>query len=201
MQLLGSVGGDAFEANTPCTLINNGIIRSGGGTGGSGGQGSYTSTVAPGWSGLYDWSSYGSTSTSQTGYRQVARWGYSYVVNSYTTSTTVGSYSRGGLVTITYSGNTPIDASVSIKPPQIILMAAMAGLVRATIRLQGAGTAGGTNAGQGGTGGSYGQAGAIGFAGNYGNGTAGNAAGKAVKGIGIGYITFTDNGTTLGSTV
>lgn len=198
---LGSVGGDAFEANTPCTLINNGIIRSGGGTGGSGGQGSYTSTVAPGWSGLYDWSSYGSTSTSQTGYRQVARWGYSYVVNSYTTSTTVGSYSRGGLVTITYSGNTPIGRFRIYQTTTNYSNGGYGGAGQGYNQAAGAGTAGGTNAGQGGTGGSYGQAGAIGFAGNYGNGTAGNAAGKAVKGIGIGYITFTDNGTTLGSTV
>ena len=43
-----------------------------------------------------------------------------------------------GLVTITYSGNTPIlGRFVSIKPPQIILMAGMAGLVRATIKQRG----------------------------------------------------------------
>ena len=54
----GGAGGDAFEANVACTLINNGTIRAGrggggqggsGGTGGTGGQGSTTSTT---------WSSY-----------------------------------------------------------------------------------------------------------------------------------------------
>ena len=50
----GGAGGDAFEANVSCTLINNGTIRAGGGgggqgggggAGGTGGQGSYSSTV------------------------------------------------------------------------------------------------------------------------------------------------------------
>ena len=54
----GGAGGDAFEADVACTLINNGTIRAGGGgggqggsggTGGTGGQGSTTSTT---------WSSY-----------------------------------------------------------------------------------------------------------------------------------------------
>lgn len=35
----GGAGGDAFEANAACTLINNGTIRSGGGGGGAGGSG------------------------------------------------------------------------------------------------------------------------------------------------------------------
>jgi len=49
----GGTGGDAFEADAACTLVNNGTIRAGGGgggnggnggTGGTGGQGSFTST-------------------------------------------------------------------------------------------------------------------------------------------------------------
>jgi len=35
----GSAGGDAFQADVACTLINNGTIRAGGGGGGSGGSG------------------------------------------------------------------------------------------------------------------------------------------------------------------
>ena len=35
----GGAGGDAFEANAACTLINNGTIRGGGGGGGAGGTG------------------------------------------------------------------------------------------------------------------------------------------------------------------
>ena len=43
----GGTGGDAFEAASACTLINNGTIRAGGGgggQGGTGGGGSYSST-------------------------------------------------------------------------------------------------------------------------------------------------------------
>ena len=35
----GSAGGDAFQADVACTLINNGTIRAGGGGGGAGGAG------------------------------------------------------------------------------------------------------------------------------------------------------------------
>ena len=35
----GAAGGDAFQADTACTFINNGTIRSGGGGGGAGGNG------------------------------------------------------------------------------------------------------------------------------------------------------------------
>ena len=193
----GSIGGDAFEANTPCTLINNGIIRSGGGTGGSGGQGSYTSSSTPGWSGTYRWMSYGAANSSQTGYRQVAVWANSYVVNSYTTALTVGQYSRSSYVT---SSGSYLQFRIT-RTTTSYTNGGYGGAGQGYNQAASAGTLGGTNGGQGGTGGSYGQTGGTGFDGNYTDGTAGNAAGKAVKGIGIGYITYTDNGTTLGSTV
>ena len=52
----GGAGGDAFEANVSCTLVNNGTIRGGGGGGGAGGSGGgggtggqgSTSTTGPG---------------------------------------------------------------------------------------------------------------------------------------------------------
>ena len=56
----GGAGGDAFQADVSCTLINNGTIRAGGGGGGAGGAGGaggtggqgQTSTSAPGsWTG------------------------------------------------------------------------------------------------------------------------------------------------------
>ena len=56
----GGAGGDAFQADVSCTLINNGTIRAGGGGGGAGGAGGaggtggqgQTSSSAPGsWSG------------------------------------------------------------------------------------------------------------------------------------------------------
>ena len=52
----GGSGGDAFEADASCTLINNGTIRSGGGGGGAGGGGGQgrTSSSSPGsWTGYY----------------------------------------------------------------------------------------------------------------------------------------------------
>tara|TARA_B100000212_G_scaffold212219_1_gene160379 strand:- start:1915 stop:2934 length:1020 start_codon:yes stop_codon:yes gene_type:complete len=197
---LGSIGGDAFEANATCTLINNGIIRSGGGTGGSGGQGSYSSSSTPYWSGTYRWLSYGGANSSATGNRQVAVWGGSYVVNSYTTALSIGQYSRSSYVTVTFSD--PVQWQYRItRTTTAYSNGGYGGAGQGYNQAASAGTSGGTNAGQGGTGGSYGQTGGTGVNGNYTNGTAGNAAGKAVKGIGVGFITFTDNGTTLGSTV
>ena len=105
------------------------------------------------------------------------------------------------MATISYYGNTPVGRFRIIRTTTNYSNGGYGGAGQGYNQAAGAGTLGGTNAGQGGTGGSFGQAGGIGFAGNYGNGTAGNAAGKAVLGIGVGFITFTDNGTTLGSTV
>ena len=68
----GSAGGDAFQADVACTLINNGTIRAGGGgggaggaggSGGTGGQGSYTTS---GW-GSYTHVGAGSGGIGQTG--------------------------------------------------------------------------------------------------------------------------------------
>ena len=198
----GSIGGDAFEANTPCTLINNGIIRSGGGTGGSGGQGSYSYT------------SYGTeyfipagenvhyVRCSSSSFRTV------YQNHSYARSNCGPFFSALGyspnLARRTfryYSGAFAYYGVSTYSSATAYTNGGYGGAGQGYNQAAGAGTTGGTNAGQGGTGGSYGQTGGTGFAGNYTNGTAGNAAGKAVKGIGIGYITFTDNGTTLGSTV
>ena len=90
-----------------------------------------------------------------------------------TTSTAVGSYSRGGNIAITYSGNTPIGRFRIYQTTTNYSNGGYGGAGQGYNQALGAGTAGGTNAGQGGTGGSCRQAGAIGFAGNYGNGTAG----------------------------
>ena len=66
----GSDGGDAFQADVACTLINNGTIRAGGGgggaggSGGSGGTGGQGQTSSTGWgNGVYAaWQGYqGST--------------------------------------------------------------------------------------------------------------------------------------------
>ena len=193
---LGSVGGDAFEANIACTLINNGTIRSGGGTGGSGGQGSYTSTSTQGPSystasfNEYYWHSW-------TASRQLARWAGVIVGNSnpyYGTSYTVGNvvYARSTFVTSQFWKITKTTSSTSYSN------GGYGGAGQGYNQSAGSGTSGGTNAGQGGTGGSFGQTGSTGVNGNHTNGTAGNAAGKSIRGIS--FVTFTDNGTVLGST-
>lgn len=53
----GGAGGDAFEANVACTLINNGTIRAGGGGGGRGGNGG---TGGTGGQGRSTYTNYGS---------------------------------------------------------------------------------------------------------------------------------------------
>lgn len=67
----GGSGGDAFEANASCTLINNGTIRAGGGgggsggSGGSGGTGGQGQTSSTGWGnqeGPYGWQGYAGAS-------------------------------------------------------------------------------------------------------------------------------------------
>lgn len=53
----GSAGGDAFQADVACTLINNGTMRAGGGGGGSGGSGGSGGT---GGQGRTSYTTYGS---------------------------------------------------------------------------------------------------------------------------------------------
>lgn len=63
----GGAGGDAFQADVACTLINNGTIRAGGGGGGQGGGGGTGGTGGQ-----------GSTSSSGWGNSQYGAWqGYS----------------------------------------------------------------------------------------------------------------------------
>ena len=57
----GAAGGDAFQADVACTLINNGTIRAGGGGGGAGGSGGNGGTGGQGrtsYQGYTSWSSY-----------------------------------------------------------------------------------------------------------------------------------------------
>lgn len=72
----GGAGGDAFEANATCTLINNGTIRAGGGgggrggnggSGGNGGQGRTTSTSYSGWASHTMGSGYGTATLNPPG--------------------------------------------------------------------------------------------------------------------------------------
>lgn len=66
----GGVGGDAFEANVACTLINNGTIRAGGGGGGAGGSGGSGGTGGQGRTSYTNYSSNlnaGSTNSNWSG--------------------------------------------------------------------------------------------------------------------------------------
>lgn len=193
----GAAGGDAFETAVAVTLINNGIIRAGGGGGGTGGQGSYASYSTPYWSGTYRWLSYGGNSASSTGTRQVAVWGGSYVVNSYTTALSIGAYSRAGYVTITYSD--PVQRQYRITQTTTNYQSGAAGGVgEGYNQSAGSGSSGSNNAGNGGAGGSFGQSGTGGVNGNYTNGVSGGAAGNYIRGLS--FVTLTQSGTVQGNT-
>jgi len=66
----GGTGGDAFEADVSCTLVNNGTIRSGGGGGGAGGTGGTGGTGGQGSTTSYgygSWTAYRHTNTTGPG--------------------------------------------------------------------------------------------------------------------------------------
>jgi len=190
----GQAGGDAFETAVACTFINNGTIRAGGGGGGTGGGGSYSSSSTPSWSGTYRWMSYGAANTSQTGNRQVAQWGGSYVVNSYTTALTVGQYSRSSYVT---SSGSYLQFRIT-RTTSANTNGGSGGVGQGYNQSAGSGAGGGTNAGTGGSGASFGSSGSTGANGNSTNGSAGGAAGKYIRGISL--VSLTDNGSVLGGT-
>ena len=110
----GSAGGDALQVDVACTVVNNGVIRSGGGGGGAGGAGGTGGTGGQGYttsSGWSSWTSYQSTHTGPSGnHRYVSQyvaqswvWDGSSVYTKYwpfiTGTITSGGnqYNRGGL--------------------------------------------------------------------------------------------------------
>ena len=113
----GGTGGDAFQADVACTLINNGTIRAGGGgggnggsggAGGTGGQGSYTTS---GW-GSHTHVGAGSGGIGQTGVTVFSTgntyywyWGNSYLGTTYgywqNTLTSGGIYTSTAILRIT----------------------------------------------------------------------------------------------------
>ena len=222
----GSNGGDAFEAATTCTFINNGVVRAGGGgggAGGSGGSGSYTSYTSYYDSQYYKWGQY---QTSQCGYAVFVRFGsYPGIAAIKYTYSIISSFTYGGYTwqrgsqsstqfqkycddsydyTTGYSVRRGSSASSSGG-------AGGAGGVGAGYNVSAgsgaSGSAGGTNAGTGGAGGAGGNFGASGSSGstgangNAGSGSAGSSggsAGKYARSSG-GTLTFTNNGTVQGN--
>ena len=191
----GAAGGDAFEAASTCTFINNGTVRAGGGgggSGGSGGGGSFTTSSSIGGTNYSNdgncharcSSVYGhspSTPSCGSGCNHCCGglWQCTNCVRSSTTNTNGGS-GGGGAVGAGYNQSAGTGSG---------------------------GSAGGTNAGTGGTGGnggSFGNAGSTGASGANGNrtngssGSAGGAAGKYLRGSS--FVTFTNNGTVQGGT-
>ncbi len=193
----GAAGGDAFEADVACTLVNNGTIRSGGGGGGAGGSGSQTTTSGTTTYYVFVTSgsecpSLGFSGNSGTSYTNVGNYcpnpytgydGYSSGVFQYATYQTQGGETckiqcyRKGQSTGSTSGGAGGSGS-------------------GYNQSAGGGSAGGTNAGTGGSGGAFGNAGSSGSNGSVSNGSAGGAAGKSIRGSS--FVTLTNSGTITG---
>ena len=184
----GSAGGDAFQADVACTLINNGTIRAGGGGGGSGGSGGsggtggqgQTSSTAPGsWSGyqssLYN-PQYGVHWYQQGGYSWY--WGNNSVLSTTSaTSMTHGGYNyeRSGSASYHYIGSFTIHLYPSRRR--------QASVTSYTYHNGGAGGAGG-GGGAGGVGQGYGQSAGSGASGSGGSGGAGGGTNAGSGGTG-----------------
>ena len=207
----GGTGGDAFEAASACTLINNGTIRAGGGgggAGGTGGGGSYSSTS-------YSYSPIiliGLTTVAGLRFTLAVSWsGTSFA--SYWWQTSYGNYRRG---TLQYGTLQECGALSRFQLGIVGTTNTNGGSGGAGGKGQGyvsanasgsGGSSGGTNAGTGGTGGTggtYGNSGGTGATGANGNrtngsgGSGGGAAGKYIRGIS--FVTYTNNGSNLGGT-
>ena len=194
----GAAGGDAFEADVACTLINAGTIRSGGGGGGAGGSGSQTTTsgtttyyvVVTGGS---ECPGLGYSGNSGTSYTNVGGYcpepysgydGYSSGVFQYASYQTQGGescriqcYRKGQTTSNTSGGAGGVGAGYG--------------------QSAGGGSAGGTAAGAGGAGGAFGGTGSTGANGSVSNGSVGGSAGNAITGIS--NVTLTNTGTITGS--
>jgi len=222
----GSAGGDAFEADIACTLINNGLIRAGGGgggTGGVGGNGSYTSTTTLGPYNSFSSHVHGAiwqTYPYANGTTVYIRFAYSLVfsgtLSSGQTSYTSGShtYNRGYFNGLGGTNNDVAHWNISRTTSSTSNSSGGsggAGGVGAGYNQSAAsgssGVAGGTNAGTGGTGGTGGGFGSAGSTGNTGangnvtNGAAGSSGGAAGNYIrGLSFVTLTQSGTVQGGT-
>lgn len=191
----GQAGGDAFETAVAVAIVNNGVIRAGGGGGGDGGMGSYQSSSTPSWSGTYRWMSYNAATSGATGNRQVAVWGGSYVVNSYTTALTVGQYSRSSYVT--FSGS--YRQYRITKTSTVYSTGGVGGVGQGYNQAAGTGASGFNNAGNGGNGGSFGQPGTSGGNGNVLNGEVRGLAGNYIRGFSL-LTSFSGSGSVQGGT-
>ena len=193
----GSAGGDAFEADIACTLINNGTIRAGGGGGGTGGGGQYSSSSSstsysnppPGFGGATYWADtwYGSFDH--------VTWGGTYY-NS--TSSGNQSFSKGSYQEYNSTSNIYLYQVTRTVTTTTNTNGGAGGVGQGYNQSAGSGVGGGTNAGTGGSGASFGSAGSTGANGNRTNGVAGGAAGNYIRGVS--FVTLTQSGTVQGGT-
>jgi hypothetical protein len=214
----GGAGGDAFQADVSCTLINNGTIRAGGGgggaggaggTGGTGGQGQ-TSTSAPGsWTG---WQSnyYGPGYIGMQRYNFEGQWYYSWYwgSNQSMSSSSGNSISHGGY---DYEKNSSYGIVWNGQLNVYIhsLRRRQQSVTTYTYYNGGAGGSGGSG-GAGGQGQGYGQSSASGSSGsggsggssggtNAGSGGTGGTGGTGGSGGGYGASGSTGNGGATGN--
>ena len=180
----GGAGGDAFEADVACTLINNGTIRAGGGgggqgggggTGGTGGQGTYSTS---GWS---SWSSYYYTGGAASD-RSVQQYtNRAWYWNAYLGSTGVGSSSAS------FGGNEyqigTVQAVIPAYPIYLYSIRRRTPVTNTYYTSGGAGGSGGSG-GSGGVGQGYGQSAGSGSSGSGGSGGSGGGTSAGSGGTG-----------------
>ena len=190
----GGAGGDAFQADVACTLINNGTIRSGGGgggaagaggAGGTGGQGQTSSTGVGAWSGY--------TLSTTAGNQYMVQWyspGQYRNSDWYWAGSNVGSYyvqnynyqptthSSGG-----YTYQRSAGGSASGFDQKFQIRRRQNSVTTYTYYNGGAGGAGG-GGGNGGVGQGYGQSAGSGSSGSGGSGGSGGGTNAGSGGTG-----------------
>lgn len=190
-------GGDAFEANVACILINNGTIRAGGGGGGRGGNGNF-GTVQKQYQNSY-WYKYVRLCT--TANHGELWWGTNNLVFSIRGCGCNCSRNTGGW---TYKKSDRVGCgcgdheAMRQRTNYTSTSGGNGGRGQGYNHGSAGGSNGGTNAGRGGNGGGYGSSGANGAGGNVSGGAGAGAAGKYIRGLG--NVTFTNNGTVQGGT-
>lgn len=188
----GGAGGDAFQADVSCTLINNGTIRAGGGGGGAGGAGGaggtggqgQTSTSAPGsWSG-YQINYTGPGYIGWSRYEYEGYWIYQWLwgSNQSMSSSSGNSISHGGYdyekstsYAILYYGDTTVYWHY--------IRRRQSSVTTYTYYNGGSGGSGGSG-GAGGQGQGYGQSAASGSSGSNGSGGSGGGTNAGSGGTG-----------------
>lgn len=219
----GQDGGDAFETAVACTLINNGIIRAGGGgggTGGTGGQGSYTSSTYTYHVSYHYWFTNG-YNHNYYAIRYNNNWVRGYYFSSTSQMINQANVTSWSIYTRTGShkwqsfddDGQPFRRYAYYRSGTSYSNGGAGGAGGkgqgyVSANANGSGGASGSNnsgaGGTGGTGGTFGNSGNTGNTGVNGNytngvaGTGGGAAGKYIRGFSL--VSYTNNGSNLGGT-